>query len=83
MASSMSAVIRDDMGRHRLSGNRLAAMAGVSQNYMAKRLRDDAPLTLDDVEVISAALDVPVLALFNESAQLAEKRRVVIIRDTN
>ncbi|AOT04338.1 hypothetical protein ASPU41_14450 [Arthrobacter sp. U41] len=83
MASSMSEAIRGHMGRQHLSGNRLAAMAGVSQNYMAKRLRDDAPLTLDDVESISAALGVPVLALFNETAQLAAKRRLVLIRDTN
>lgn len=77
----MSAVIRGHMGRQHLSGNRLAAMAGVSQNYMAKRLRDVAPLTLDDVDAISTALGVPVLDIFNETAQLAEKRRSVVIRE--
>jgi hypothetical protein len=38
-----------------MSGNVLAAKIGVSQNYLAKRLRDDAPLAVSDVEAICAA----------------------------
>lgn len=45
------------MGALRLSGKALAAKVGLSQNYVAKRLRDEAPFTLDDVERIIDVVD--------------------------
>jgi transcriptional regulator with XRE-family HTH domain len=59
MAGSMSEAIRVHMERQHLSGFRVAARGGVSQNYMAKRLRDEAPFTVDDVAAIAAAWVFP------------------------
>nr|WP_300338739.1 hypothetical protein [Actinomyces sp.] len=39
-----------------MSGNTLAGKIGKSQNYVAVRLRDEKPFTLDDVELISDVL---------------------------
>jgi DNA-binding Xre family transcriptional regulator len=73
MASAMATAIRGHMGRQRMSGNVLAAKIGVSQNYLAKRLRDDAPLAVSDVEAICAALSVPMKDLINETVPLAAR----------
>lgn len=71
IACAMSAAVRGHIRRQRLSDNILAARIGVSQNCLSKRLRDDAPPTLNDVEAICAALNVPVLDLVSETALLA------------
>lgn len=39
-----------------MTGKALAAEIGLSQNYVAKRLRDEAPFTLDDVEAIARVI---------------------------
>ncbi|GAA3404979.1 helix-turn-helix domain-containing protein [Pseudarthrobacter polychromogenes] len=44
------------MGRHRVSGMQLANLTGVSQNYIASRLRDESPFTVNDIENICKAL---------------------------
>lgn len=44
------------MGRHRISGMQLAGLVGVSQNYIASRLRDESPFTVNDIENICKAL---------------------------
>lgn len=44
------------MGRHRISGMQLANLTGVSQNYIASRLRDESPFTVNDIENICKAL---------------------------
>ncbi|QPK81151.1 helix-turn-helix transcriptional regulator [Schaalia sp. ZJ405] len=48
----VSAQIRALMAARRVSGKSLAEQIGTSQNYVAKRLRDEATFTLDDVEKI-------------------------------
>ena len=57
LARAVAAEIRAAMGRHRVSGNQLATMTGISQNYIAKRLRDEASFTVNDIERICNALD--------------------------
>lgn len=54
----VSAELRARMAALRVSGKTLALKAGMSQNYFAKRLRDEAPFTLDDIEsLVSVLLD--------------------------
>lgn len=46
------------MAAARMSGKKLAALTGMSQNYLATRLRDEKPFTLDDIsEIIDALYD--------------------------
>lgn len=60
LARAVSAEVRATMARHRISGAKLAGMVGMSQSYISRRLLDDAPFTLNDVEAICAALDEPL-----------------------
>jgi transcriptional regulator with XRE-family HTH domain len=68
LAAAVAAEIRAAMGRHRVSGNQLAQMTGISQNYIAKRLRDEAPFTLNDVEKICDSLGEDYMGLMNGAA---------------
>ncbi|WP_418061773.1 hypothetical protein [Pimelobacter simplex] len=54
-ARAVSAEVRARMAARRLGMRELALAAGFgsSHNYLAKRLRDAAPLTVDDVDAIA------------------------------
>jgi transcriptional regulator with XRE-family HTH domain len=67
LARAVAAEIRAAMGRHRVSGNQLAAMTGISQNYIAKRLRDEASFTVNDIERICDALGESYLDLWTHA----------------
>jgi len=60
----VSAEIRARMAALRLSGKSLAGQVGMSQNYLATRLRDEKPFTLDDLEAIVLALDIDSTEVF-------------------
>jgi len=51
------------MARKRISGNQLSKDIGKSQNYLAKRLRDEVPFDLNDLDLIAGklGLDLPAL----------------------
>ena len=72
-----SEAIRAHMGRQRLSGKALAAKHGVSQNYLATRLRDEAPFNINDLEQLAAALAVLVIDLVRESGVIAARMQQV------
>lgn len=57
LARAVSAEIRAELARQRVTGQQLATRIDRSQNYLAKRLRDEIALTLDDVELIATALN--------------------------
>lgn len=63
------------MGRQRVSGIQLAAMTGISQNYVAKRLRDEAPFTLNDVERICEVLGEDYITLITNAAAHLPKEK--------
>lgn len=67
-ARAVSAEVRAAMGRHRTSGLQLAGLAGMSQNYLAKRLRDEKPFTINDLEQICSALNEDLLGLVTTAA---------------
>lgn len=66
-AAAVSEEIRALMARKRVSGIELANSTGMSQNYIAKRLRDDFPFTLNDVEMICQALGTDHFELISAS----------------
>lgn len=53
---AVSADVRARLAAGRQSGKWLAGQIGLSQNYVAKRLRDEAAFTLDDLAAIARAL---------------------------
>ena len=65
LAKAFAAEIRAELARRSptISGLKLAGLVGMSQNYIAKRLRDELPFTLDDVAAICTALDEPFTEL--------------------
>ena len=74
LARAVSAEVRAAMGRHRISGAQLAALLGVSQNYIATRLRDESPFTINDIENICIALkESPAELWQNAIAHLGEQ----------
>lgn len=68
-AAAVSSEIRAAMARNRISGVELAKKAGVSQNYISKRLRDEMPFTLNDVEVIANILGLTFEELATAAAE--------------
>jgi transcriptional regulator with XRE-family HTH domain len=68
LARAVAAEIRAAMGRQRKSGLQLAAATGLSQNYLAKRLRDEAPFTINDIEKICTVLDEDFATLMASAA---------------
>lgn len=57
LSRCVSAEVRARMAARRLSGKSLAAMVGMSQNYLATRLRDEKPFSLDDLDALLVHLD--------------------------
>lgn len=74
LAKAVSAEIRAEMARQspQITGIGLAGQIGVSQNYLAKRLRDEAPLNLDDIATICEAIGVPFRELMCRALGSAE-----------
>lgn len=56
----VSAEVRSLIAASRISGIELSRRVGRSQNYIAKRLRDEAPFNLDDIEAIVTGLGVDI-----------------------
>lgn len=56
IAKATSAEIRAEMARLRVTGHELARAIGKSQNFLAKRLRDELPFTINEVDSIAIAL---------------------------
>ena len=73
LARAVSAEVRAAMGRHRVSGMQLAGLSGMSQNYIAKRLRDEASFTINDIQNICDALNEDYVQLWIRAASTLEK----------
>lgn len=70
LARAVSAEIRSEMAVQRVTGRALAGAAEyASHNYVAERLRDEKPFTLDDVDRLCRALDVDSAELIQRAWQ--------------
>jgi transcriptional regulator with XRE-family HTH domain len=56
LARAFSSHVRVAMAQQRVTAQALAGMTGISRSYLGKRLRDEVPFSLNDVEAISKAL---------------------------
>lgn len=72
-ARAMSAEVRATLARQRLTVKELAQQAGLSESYLGKRLRDVAPLTLNDCEAICGALGEDLLAFAAAALEAARE----------
>lgn len=72
LARAVSAQVRSLMAEHRITAQDLAKKAGLSRSYLGKRLRDEASLTVNDIEALCAALGVD---LADFSAAVVQRRK--------
>jgi transcriptional regulator with XRE-family HTH domain len=63
LAREFTEAVREHMSSRGVSGLALAKRIGISQNYVAKRLRREASFTFNDIENIATALQVTVALL--------------------
>lgn len=59
------------MARQRISGAQLSLKTSRSQSYLSKRLRNEVPFTVNDVEEICAALGEDLLGLMAAAVRAA------------
>lgn len=57
---TVTAEVRAELGRQRMSGAELAKRLGVSGVWVSRRLSGHSPLTTDDLEAIAVILDKSV-----------------------
>jgi len=74
-ARALSAAIRWSMSRQRISGAQLAERVARSQSYISKRLRDEAPFSVNDIEDICKALGEDLGKLVASAARAAGTSR--------
>ena len=72
-ARAMSAEVRATLARQRITVKELARLSGLSESYLGKRLRDVAPLTLNDMEAICNALGEDLLAFAVAALEAAKE----------
>lgn len=60
LSRAFSVRVRFAMAEERVTVTALARAAGLSRNYLGKRVRDEAPWSLNDVEAICEALGMPL-----------------------
>lgn len=75
LSKAVSAEIRADLGRLHWTQTDLAKRAGKSTNYTNTRLRDQAPLNLNDIEDFSHALGRSCDDLLRVAAEHFEHRQ--------
>lgn len=56
LARAFSSRVRIAMADQRVTAQALAEATGISRSYLGKRLRDEVPFSLNDVEAISKIL---------------------------
>ena len=62
LARAVAAEIRATLARQNMHIKQLASDANISQGYLGKRLRDEAPLNLNDLQAICDVFDKDVQA---------------------
>lgn len=80
LADSVAAEIRAEMSDQQISGAALSRLTGMSQNYIAKRLRGELPFTLNDLESVSKALGLSPSEVLTRGLELVQLRRTRRIR---
>jgi len=66
---SVTAEIRAELGRRRLSGRQLAAALGWSANYLSRRMTGAVPWSTHEIEDIALALGVSLAELVSPNSQ--------------
>lgn len=60
--------LRATLARRKITGAQLAKMLDTNPMWVQRRMRGDVPITVNDLERIAGALDVPLADLLPEQA---------------
>jgi len=60
--------LRAELARRKMSGRAFAKASGVTNAYMTRRLSGEVAMTVDDLTLFAAVLNVPVTRFFPEAA---------------
>jgi len=71
LARAISAEVRATLARQNMTVKDLAAACGLSQGYLGKRLRDEAPLNANDFESICRVLGKEVVPFVTAALEAA------------
>ena len=71
LGQTVAAELRAHLARYDISTADLIARLGVRPDWFYRRLRGDVQMTLQDLERICAALDIPVATLLPDGAHVA------------
>ena len=71
LARAISAEVRATLARQNMTVKDLAAACGLSQGYLGKRLRDEAPLNANDFESICRVLGKEVVPFVQAALEAA------------
>ena len=71
LARAISAEVRATLARQNMTVKELAEKCGLSQGYLGKRLRDEAPLNANDFESISKVLGKEVVPFVQSALDAA------------
>lgn len=75
-ARALSAEVRAAIARQRSNAKELALKSGMSESYLGKRLRDQAPLNANDIEKVCRFLGEDLLSIVTAAAsKLGPERR--------
>ena len=72
LSATVSAAVRAEMARRRVSQQKLASHLGWSQPKISRRLNDVVPFALDDLTAIAGALGVTVDDLLRPAHTMAD-----------
>lgn len=72
LAQAIAAEIRATLARQNMLIKDLARQSGISQGYLGKRLRDEAPLNLNDLQAICGVFDRDVLGFMTTALEAAQ-----------
>ncbi|MGY1769969.1 helix-turn-helix domain-containing protein [Blastococcus sp. SYSU D00813] len=70
LSAAVAAVVRSLVEERGWSGRQLARETGINQASVARKLREESPFDLDDLQAITQALSVDLVDLMNAAARL-------------
>jgi transcriptional regulator with XRE-family HTH domain len=70
LSAAVADVVRSLLADRGWSGRQLARETGINQASVARKLREDSPFDLDDLQQVAQALSVDLLDLMSAATRL-------------
>lgn len=71
LADYAAAHLRAEMARRQINPSQLAAVIGVSEMWVSRRMRGKSHITMEDLERLAKALDLPVASFLPAGERVA------------